>query len=525
MTEITNKESEMERLQERKKYIISEILIDLYAMFSPEDAAASKTFEETALAYEFLHQRLPSFDLSASQIEKIRSHLKGKYNADVPLDFFSLSTSNPNDSVSINRLAHFLSNKGIDLNYRPSIIQGDELFDEVIRRDGYDNDNFFYVSFRKVFYLLLSYVTSFLQTLYGRRPKKTSNGDKNTQEITIKNEVLDKTWFTQHQIQSHEQSYFFPNSYAQQRLEISKYDEFYFLYLGFQIFGVFIYFPLELYLLFKFCEIRIAIMLLLLLIAYIYGPDYSEYPPCFRRHQGFRSAIKYFSYRAMIEAPTQAYQGISTIYTFGPHGVFGIGPTIQALLNSYFVGENMHILGATAIFYMPLYNMFLQMMSFKDISRKTFKNLLLAKRSVGIIPGGIAEMFYAGKGDKDEGLIIHSRKGFVALALETGTQIVPCYSFGNTQIFYSGSTSWLEKLSRSLRMSIILFWGRWGLPVPMKEPIFTVIGTPIQCPRVDNPSKELIQAYHQLYMNEIRRLFETYKNAYGWEKRRLVFKG
>lgn len=51
-------------------------------------------------------------------------------------------------------------------------------------------------------------------------------------------------------------------------------------------------------------------------------------------------------------------------------------------------------------------------------------------RSVAVIPGGIAEMFYAGH-DSEEHIIAH--KGFVRIALQTGSQIVPSYTFGHSQ--------------------------------------------------------------------------------------------
>ena len=56
-----------------------------------------------------------------------------------------------------------------------------------------------------------------------------------------------------------------------------------------------------------------------------------------------------------------------------------------------------------------------------------------------MVPGGIAEMFVCSYGDTQETLLIKQRKGFVKIALETGAQIVPCYCFGNSQTFTSGS--------------------------------------------------------------------------------------
>lgn len=63
-------------------------------------------------------------------------------------------------------------------------------------------------------------------------------------------------------------------------------------------------------------------------------------------------------------------------------------------------------------------------------------------RSVGVIPGGIAEMFeYLGPDSSTEVLKLCGRKGFVNLALKTGSQIVPCYTFGCWDTFQVDSPS------------------------------------------------------------------------------------
>ena len=141
---------------------------------------------------------------------------------------------------------------------------------------------------------------------------------------------------------------------------------------------------------------------------------------------------------------------------------------------------------------------------------------------------------------------MRDRKGFVKLALETGAQIVPCYCFGNSQIFDTpfnstsdnsdnggGGMSWVARLSRRLRAALVLFWGRFGLPIPFRAPLLTVIGRPIPVPKISSaggsattgePSAELVNEYHDLYLRETRRIYDKYKNCYGWKHKPLVFK-
>ena len=59
---------------------------------------------------------------------------------------------------------------------------------------------------------------------------------------------------------------------------------------------------------------------------------------------------------------------------------------------------------------------------------------LLSGRSVLLVPGGIGEMF-ENSGSGTEVLKVCGRKGFVRIAIQTGAQIVPCYTFGNWELF------------------------------------------------------------------------------------------
>ena len=54
--------------------------------------------------------------------------------------------------------------------------------------------------------------------------------------------------------------------------------------------------------------------------------------------------------------------------------------------------------------------------------------------------------------------------------------VVPVYHLGQSQLL----TFWgPERLSRRWRASIGIFWGAWGLPLPRKHPIISLVGAPI----------------------------------------------
>lgn len=66
--------------------------------------------------------------------------------------------------------------------------------------------------------------------------------------------------------------------------------------------------------------------------------------------------------------------------------------------------------------------------------------------------------------------------------------------------------------------------GRWFLPIPRKENITVVVGKPIPVAQKLNPSAEDVNKVMDLYLLELKRVFEKYKNELYKEKdRQLVF--
>jgi hypothetical protein len=115
-----------------------------------------------------------------------------------------------------------------------------------------------------------------------------------------------------------------------------------------------------------------------------------------------------------------------------------------------------------------------------------------------VTPGGIAEMFVGEFGrshatsfwsiecvpispsfsflrsigtDTTEHAFVKSRKGFVRYALTAGVDLIPTYYLGNSKLFIRGvgNDSFLARLSRRVRASLIPFYGRGGLPIPFRQ--------------------------------------------------------
>jgi hypothetical protein len=58
----------------------------------------------------------------------------------------------------------------------------------------------------------------------------------------------------------------------------------------------------------------------------------------------------------------------------------------------------------------------MQMLGFLSVDRQSFLSALRRGRSVGLVPGGISEMFLCSHGNDRETLAVRNRKGFVKVS-------------------------------------------------------------------------------------------------------------
>lgn len=141
-----------------------------------------------------------------------------------------------------------------------------------------------------------------------------------------------------------------------------------------------------------------------------------------------------------------------------------------------------------------------------------------------LMVGGAQEALNSRPGDYH--LVLKRRKGFIRIALETGTPIVPVFSFGEVDIFDQPQNppgSLLRKFQETVKkitgVAPALFCGRgffqysFGI-IPRRTPVTVVVGHPIEIPLTKDPSKEIIQKWHDQFCDELRALFDTHKNKY-----------
>lgn len=164
--------------------------------------------------------------------------------------------------------------------------------------------------------------------------------------------------------------------------------------------------------------------------------------------------------------------------------------------SSYYPNIDIRYVTLKSNFYMPFFREIVIRLGCIDAESRTISACLGRGTSVLLMVGGAEEAFYARPGSVD--LVLKKRKGFVRLALRAGAAIVPMYLFGENELYDQVELppgSWgrraQDAFKRFTGVAMPLFKGRgilqysWGL-LPRRVPLVTVMGDPIDLPKIDN---------------------------------------
>jgi len=215
-------------------------------------------------------------------------------------------------------------------------------------------------------------------------------------------------------------------------------------------------------------------------------------------------------------------------YIFGvyPHGILILSrPAIYGgAFESLFPGIDIRTLGATPMFWIPGSRELCLWMGAVDANKKTAMRLLNTF-SLMVYPGGSDEIFLTDPNSNVTTLV--ARKGFIKLAIQTGTDIVPAFVFGEKWLYYRAHLPRVVQnfFMKTLRLPLIIFWGQWFTWLPLRRNLSVVFGTPITVSKIEEPSNEEIEKVYQQYISAIQDLFNRYRKTYGYgDDERLVIK-
>jgi len=223
-----------------------------------------------------------------------------------------------------------------------------------------------------------------------------------------------------------------------------------------------------------------------------------------------------------------------TMSLYFPHGVFTLGLILNSGIRMAATGTNARDwhsycgktgpfpfigLAAAKLVNAPIFGHMVAKWTgcIESSSRDTLVRKMQRGESFGLTPGGFLEasLFEYGK----DRIVVTSRKGFIKYALQYGYNVVPAYSFGECHTYYNvrGFTAFRKWLA-DRDMPGIFIRGFALLPwLPFTTPwgIHTIHGTGRQFPKIEAPTKEDIDHYHNLLLKDVRSLFDRHKWRFG----------
>ncbi|KAM6056916.1 diacylglycerol O-acyltransferase 2-like [Theristicus caerulescens] len=254
--------------------------------------------------------------------------------------------------------------------------------------------------------------------------------------------------------------------------------------------------------------------------------------PCLRRWPVWRHFRDYFPVKLVKThdlSPSHNY-----IIGSHPHGILCVGAFCNFITGStgfweMFPGIRPFLTTLAGNFRLPVFREYLMSGGLCPVTRRAI-GYLLSKNGTGnavaIVIGGAAESLSCRPGVTT--LILKNRKGFVRMALQHGAYLVPSFSFGENDLFRQvvfEEGSWMrsiqQRFQKMMGFAPCIFYGR-GLTsvrsrgfLPYARPITTVVGEPVTVPKIEDPSCETVDMYHEMYIHSLLKLFNENKTKYG----------
>ncbi|KAI3422565.1 Acyl-CoA wax alcohol acyltransferase 1 [Globodera pallida] len=259
----------------------------------------------------------------------------------------------------------------------------------------------------------------------------------------------------------------------------------------------------------------------------------------------WRMVAEYFPVETVktAELPTDR----NYIFAAHPHGVFGISSALTFGTNGtrfqqLFPGIKCRVATLSMNLAIPFRREFLMALGVISSSATSIGHVLSLPpegNSVGIVPGGVAEIFFSQAGGEVHKLKLANRKGFVKMAIKYGADLVPVYHFGEQELmrlaklpdFLDKFQNWMrrvtgafiplaygqslvgailpEKLSRRLPSVV-----RHGT-IPFRQKIVTIVGAPIRVQKNENPGREEVDKLHEEYCGRLKAMFDRHKVQMG----------
>jgi len=195
-----------------------------------------------------------------------------------------------------------------------------------------------------------------------------------------------------------------------------------------------------------------------------------------------------------------------TVLAVHPHGIFSMGWGLAYILPDF---EGLRFCFSPTLLLSPFWRLFSRLVGRPgSAAGPEFKKLLREGKSWAIIPGGFEEATI--HSSSTPRVYLKDRVGFVKYALQYGYSLTPMYVFGEHRTFGNVQGGWSWRLwLNGFGIPAILPWGVWWCPFLMRSTdLLLCVGTPLQLPKLENPSREEVQRHHAAYLEHFKRFWE-----------------